>query len=155
VPEAPRVSAISTCKRFLREALEGRGVGGEARMFLLFALVGAVGFAIDALVLVFCLGLGASRVIGRIISLFVSMNFTFTVNRAFVFKQFRAAPLVKQWALYVASNALGALVNFGVFLALTAPGAPLMGRNVLAVACGSIAGLVFNFTASRLTAFRR
>jgi putative flippase GtrA len=124
-------------------------------MFLLFAFVGAVAFVVDALVLMLCLSLGFSRIVGRIISLFVSMNFTFAVNRTFVFRKFRAAPLPQQWGLYIASNTLGALVNYGVFLALTAPGAPLMGRNILAVACGSIAGLVFNFTASRLTAFRR
>jgi putative flippase GtrA len=94
-------------------------------------------------------------VIGRVISLFVSMNFTFVVNRAFVFTRFRAAPVSQQWALYLASNTLGALVNYAVYLALTAPGTLFAGRNVLAIACGSVAGMAFNFTASRLTAFRR
>lgn len=139
----------------VRDALAGEGAGNEARMFLLFGLVGAAAFVVDALVLTLCVGEGISRELGRVISLFVSMNFTFAVNRAFVFTRFRAAPLAQQWALYIASNTLGALVNYGVFLALTAPGALFAGRNILAVACGSVAGLAFNFTASRLTAFRR
>jgi N-acetylglucosaminyl-diphospho-decaprenol L-rhamnosyltransferase len=139
----------------LRDAVSGKGLGNEARMFLLFGFVGAAAFVLDAFVLTLCVGQGISREIGRIISLFVSMNFTFAVNRAFVFGRFRAAPLVQQWVLYLASNTLGALVNYAVFLALTTPGALFAGRNILAVACGSIAGLAFNFTASRLTAFRR
>jgi GT2 family glycosyltransferase/putative flippase GtrA len=151
----PPLALGFVCRGLVRDALSGKGVGNEARMFLLFGLVGAVAFVVDALVLMFCLQLGLSRVIGRVISLFVSMNFTFVVNRAFVFTRFRAAPVSQQWALYLASNTLGALVNYAVYLALTAPGALFAGRNVLAIACGSVAGMAFNFTASRLTAFRR
>lgn len=152
---APPLAGGFLLRGLLRDARKGEGVGNEARMFLLFALVGAAAFVVDATVLKVCLAFGLSGLIGRVISLFVSMNFTFAVNRTFVFKRFRAAPLSQQWALYIASNALGALVNYAVYLALTAPGALLAGRDVLAVACGSIAGLAFNFTASRLTAFRR
>lgn len=139
----------------LRDALAGRGLGNEARMFVMFGLVGAVAFVLDWMVLEVLTGAGLASAVARVLSLFVGMNFTFAVNRAFVFGRFRAAPLAQQWVLYLASNMVGAAVNYAVYLALTAPGALLAGRDFLAVACGSIAGLMFNFTASRLTAFRR
>jgi putative flippase GtrA len=122
-------------------------------MFLLFATIGAAAFVVDALVLKLGLAMGLTPAVGRIVSLFVSMNFTFVVNRAVTFAKFRGRSLPAQWALYMAANSIGALVNYLVFLALTA--GPLKNHPVLAVAAGSIAGLAFNFTASRLTAFRR
>ncbi len=146
---------LKLLRGLITDATNGRGLGNELRMFLLFGVVGAAAFLVDALVLILFLGQGAPKEIARVISLFVSMNFTFAVNRAFVFTHFRAAPLPQQWVLYLASNTLGALVNYVVFLALTMPGGLLAGREILAVACGSVAGLVFNFTASRFTAFRR
>lgn len=122
-------------------------------MFLSFAAIGAAAFVVDSVVLKIGLALGLTPAIGRLVSLFVSMNFTFVVNRAVTFAKFRGRSLPAQWALYMAANSLGALVNYLVFLALTA--GPLAGQPVLAVAAGSVAGLAFNFTASRLTAFRR
>ena len=122
-------------------------------MFLQFAAIGAAAFVVDSVVLKIGLALGLTPAIGRLVSLFVSMNFTFVVNRAVTFAKFRGQSLPAQWALYMAANSIGALVNYGVFLAFTA--GPLSGQPILAVAAGSIAGLAFNFTASRLTAFRR
>ncbi|MES1204272.1 MAG: glycosyltransferase [Pseudomonadota bacterium] len=151
----PPLALGFVARGLVRDIRKKGGASNEALMFFLFGLVGALAFVVDSLVLKLMLGAGLSSAAGRVISLFVSMNFTFALNRAFVFTRFRAAPLAQQWALYLASNTLGALVNLAVFLALTAPGAILAGRPILGVACGSIAGLAFNFTASRLTAFRR
>lgn len=128
---------------------------GEGRRFLLFGLIGAAAFVVDAAVLAAELALGVPRVLARIVSLFVGMNFTFALNRAFTFAAFRGQSLGRQYVMYLAANSLGALVNYGVFLLLTAPGAWLEAMPIAGVAAGSIAGLGFNFTASRLTAFRR
>jgi putative flippase GtrA len=125
----------------------------EGRMFLLFAAIGAGAFVIDAGVLTVGLHFGLTPAIARIVSLFVAMNATFVANRAFTFAKFRERPLPVQWALYMAANSIGAGVNYLVFLALTAT--LLKGQPVLAAAAGAVAGLAFNFTASRLTAFRR
>ncbi|MGE3303174.1 MAG: GtrA family protein [Hyphomonadaceae bacterium] len=125
----------------------------EGRMLALFALVGAGGFVVDALVLKVGLALGASNALARLISLAAGMHFTFTVNRVTAFRHLRSAPLARQWLLYLAANSLGALVNYGVFLALTADW--LARAPVIAAGCGAIAGLAVNFAGSRLLAFRR
>jgi putative flippase GtrA len=129
-----------------------RGVE-EGRMFLLFAAIGAAAFVFDATMLKIFMGLSLGPALGRVLSLFLSMNFTFVVNRKVTFAKYRGRPLAQQWALYMAANSLGAGINYLVYLVLIA--SLLAGRPFLAVAAGSIAGLAFNFTASRLTAFRR
>ncbi len=78
-------------------------------MFLSFAAIGAAAFVVDSVVLKIGLALGLTPAIGRLVSLFVSMNFTFVVNRAVTFAKFRGRSLPAQWALYMAANSLGAL----------------------------------------------
>jgi putative flippase GtrA len=126
----------------------------EGRRFATFALVGAGALAVDAGLLSLLMGAGLERVPARALSLFAGMNFTFALNRAFTFADFRGQSLPRQYVLYVLANLTGAAVNYAVFLALTAKGAWLASAPLLAVGVGAIAGLGFNFTASRLTAFR-
>jgi putative flippase GtrA len=127
----------------------------EGKMFFLFGIVGAIAFVIDAAVLTGLLALGVDRVIARVISLAVGMHFTFAVNRVWAFKGMRGQPLLRQWAGYVLANSAGALVNYGTFLLLNRPGGWLEHAPILAVACGSIAGMFVNFGGARLLAFRR
>ena len=122
---------------------------------ILFGVIGAAALVVDSLVLAAGLALGVPRAAARIVSLFVSMNFTFALNRAYTFAAFREQSLLKQYGMYMAANAFGAVVNYVVFIVLTAPGAWLEHWPIAGVAVGAIVGMGFNFTASRLTAFRR
>lgn len=123
----------------------------ERGMFLRFALVGAAAFAFDAALTTALIAVGAPPPIARAIALFVSMNATFLANGIVTFGGFaRGAALIRQWAAYMLANALGAGVNYGVFLLVVGHAQP-----ILAVAAGSIAGLVVNYTGSRWLAFRR
>lgn len=54
---------------------------------------------------------------------------------------------------FVAANGVGALVNYGTYAALVALVPFVAARPVLGVAVGSVAGLVFNFTFSKLWVF--
>jgi putative flippase GtrA len=124
-------------------------------MFLMFGVVGIGATLIDGAVLWIGLSNGLSNPVARAISIFFGMHFAFAVNRLWAFKAFRSAPLVQQWAGYVLANITGALVNYGVFLLLTRPGAWFEHAPLLALAAGSGAGMFVNFGGSRLLAFRR
>ncbi len=52
------------------------------------------------------------------------------------------------------ANAIGGVLNYGVYSALILSGGWFLEAPVLAVAVGSIAGLAFNFTASRKFVFK-
>ncbi|UCG98339.1 MAG: GtrA family protein, partial [Burkholderiales bacterium] len=74
------------------------------------------------------------------------------LNRTLTFADH--SPPAGQWARFVATNAVGGLVNYGSYSAIVTllPAGTLV--PLLGVAVGAIAGLGFNFTASRRLVFR-
>jgi len=125
------------------------------RQFFMFALVGAAGFLVDAGTLQFALHmLGLNLYEGRLLSFLVAATFTWQLNRKITFRAAAHHPAAKQWLKFVSANAVGGLINLGVY-ALLVSRLPLAREHpTLAVACGSIAGLLFNFLASRIIVFR-
>ena len=59
-----------------------------------------------------------------------------------------------EWLRFVMWNTSGGVVNLGLYSVLIAQGGLFMRAPVLAVAAGSLAGLVFNFLVSKLFVFR-
>ncbi len=126
--------------------------------FVRFAAVGGAGYFVNAAALtVFTRGFGMG-VDGALASaIFVAMCFTWLGNRYLTFARRRAhglLPVIEEWLRFVGANLLGAVVNYGVALALVHYGPGWLGNPYLAQACGVVAGLVFNFTLSRLLVFR-
>ena len=115
--------------------------------FLRFALVGAAGFFVDVAALYASFALGAGVYTGRVISYLCAATFTWGVNRRFTFAS-KARPSFGEWLRFLLANASGGLVNYGTYAALVSWGSGLLGHPALAVACGSIAGLVVNYLAS-------
>lgn len=121
-----------------------------------FAVVGAIGFVVDAGALYLMLYLGLGPYLGRVVSFLAAATATWALNRRFTFKHLvgkRAS--LQEWLRYLLLMGLGFCANYGVYLlVLTALGnagklAPLIG-----VAAGSLAGMCINFVTSR-TLFRR
>jgi putative flippase GtrA len=128
------------------------GVRGQ---FVRFASVGAIGFVVDAGALFLCLhGLGLGVYSGRLVSYLAAATFTWYLNRRFTFTGSDVSAPGRQWARFVVTNGFGGLVNYGTYSLVVAlwPGEPA--APYLGVAAGSIAGLGFNFTASRLFVFK-
>jgi putative flippase GtrA len=75
------------------------------------------------------------------------------MNRRFTFAGADPRRGAAQWGRFVAANGVGALVNYGTYAALVALVPLVAARPVLGVAAGSVAGLVFNFTLSKLWVF--
>lgn len=126
--------------------------------FLRFGFVGACGFVVDTSVLFLM-----HRIIGfdpysaRAISIFVAMNVTWTGNRLLTFRAHAATSpgrMLGEWARFLLTNAVGALLNYAVYAALVRFAPPPANNPYLALIAGVAVGLVFNFTLSKRLVFR-
>ncbi|WP_223071480.1 GtrA family protein [Erythrobacter sp. SCSIO 43205] len=122
--------------------------------FLRFALVGAAGFVVDVAALYASFALGAGVYLGRVISYLCAATFTWGGNRRFTFAS-ELPPSFGEWARFLIANASGGLVNYATYAALVSWGPGLLAQPALAVACGSIAGLVVNYLASSRFVFNQ
>lgn len=129
--------------------------GRLAVQFGKFGMVGVAGLVVDTVVLYALLWTGLEFFAARIPSFLAAATATWALNRAFTFRHHRDdTPLHRQWATFVAANAFGGVVNYAVSVALEA-GVPLVeAYPVLAVAAGSLSGMVFNFAASKRLVFK-
>src|SRR5262245_15939890 len=123
--------------------------------FLRFALVGVLGFIIDAGLLNLLLVSGLGFYSGRAISFLAAVTATWGLNRSFTFRRNIAhGKLRHEWAIYLGLMVLGGIVNYGVY-ALTIEGSPLVRAHPeLGVALGSVSGMLVNYWNARFL-FRR
>jgi putative flippase GtrA len=116
------------------------------RRLLRFAVVGAVGFVIDAGVYLALQAAGLTPLPSRIASIAVALAFTFAANRRFTFAE-PGWPSAGRFVAYAVVSGVGATTNLAAFwIAIS-----IMPRlpHVLAIGLGSLAGLLVNFTGSR------
>lgn len=122
--------------------------------FFRFALVGTAGFVVDLLALQLALHVfGLDAYAGRGLSYLCAATSTWIMNRHFTFAAERTDAQWREWARFLMSNAAGGVVNLGIYAALVASGLPLASAPWFALAVGSVAGLFFNFFASRKFVF--
>jgi putative flippase GtrA len=123
--------------------------------FLRFSLVGIGGLIVDTAALYAAMSLlGLGLYAGRVVSYLTAATFTWGANRAFTFAQADAASPFRQWAKFLAANGIGAVVNYAMYAALVTFVPFAASYPVIGVAAGSIAGLAFNFTASKKWVFK-
>lgn len=121
--------------------------------FFRFCLVGAAGFCIDGGLLqagIHLLGLGV--IAARVPSFTAAVLATWWMNRTFTFraagKSFR-----NSFPPYVAANAVGLALNFGIYSAGVLFSETLAAMPLAALGIGAVLGLAFNYAASRLWVF--
>jgi len=118
-----------------------------------FGVVGTLGFVWDTATVYAAspwIGLYAAGLAAYL----VACTLNWLLNRLWTFRDHAHGGAVRQWALFVASNSGGFVLNRGTFFALVA-GVPLCrSYPVLAVAAGSVAGLFANFTVASRVVFR-
>lgn len=122
--------------------------------FTKFLLVGTLGFAVDAGILVALSALCVSASTARPCSFLVAVTVTWYLNRTYTFHHLATKHrLATEWLRYLITGSSGAAVNLLVFYALlwSAPGAI---HPLIALASGSIAALLFNFLGAKHFAFR-
>jgi putative flippase GtrA len=100
---------------------------------------------------------GVDRYSGRVISFLAAATFTWWGNRYFTFSDRRArgfAGALREWGRFILANAVGGLVNVGLYATLVKFAPPPLDNPFLALPFGVAAGLVFNFFFSRQLVFR-
>ncbi len=124
--------------------------------FLRFAIVGAAGFVVDAIILALGLHiLGLNKYSARVLSFLCAATFTWAANRRFTFPEAAASRgRAREWARFLAVNGVGGLVNYGVYATLVTFASPPFANPFVALGVGSLAGLVFNFFGSKFLVFR-
>lgn len=83
-----------------------------------------------------------------------AVTVTWLINRHWTFAEQASEKWLHEWTRYVAANSVGALVNNGVYAILVLTLAIFSNDPVLAVVVGSLAGMGFNYTSSKLVVFR-
>ncbi|KPF86162.1 hypothetical protein IP70_07430 [alpha proteobacterium AAP38] len=138
-----------------------------SRQFATFALIGVGGLFVDMASLAVALHLfGLDPYGGRVFSYLMAATFTWYMNRQFTFTGVSRRGAIRQWARFLAANAVGAVVNYGVYVLVLKVGPWVIAAIDLwpdlltallpyaGVAAGSVSGLVFNFVLSKKLVFR-
>ena len=134
-------------------------LGALSRLSILrFAIIGALGMPVDWCVLQLMVHWGTGPYFGRVISWFCAASFTWAGNRYFTFAATRARGPVgaaREWLRFLTANAVGGLVNVGLYSVLVRFAPPPLNDLTVALVLGVLLGLVFNFTLSKKLVFRR
>lgn len=124
--------------------------------FLRFCLVGGVGFVVDAGLLEFLVSLGLSAWAARILSIALALQVTYLMHGAFTFRDHGGYSRAR-WLAFLSCNALGAAINYLLFLAvlMLAPfGEPFLDRQS-ALITGTAVALFCNYWMNRRFVFRK
>jgi len=128
--------------------------GKTSRQLLGFIVVGSIGFIVDASVLTLLIdGHFADPVVARLISIPTAVTVTYFLNRLFTFAEQKSELLGQEYFRYVVVQALGALTNFSVYIAILKFPPTAAVHPVAALAVGSLFGLFVNFIGSRYFVF--
>ncbi len=133
--------------------------GGLTRMMHVpasrFAVVGSVGFLVDAAILTFLANMaGLGPYVPRLISFPVALTCTWQLNRVWTFPSAQGQKRAAQYGRYAAVQITGALLNLAIYALAIAIGPDWFGDFVvvpLAIASG--VAMVFNYLGARHWAF--
>jgi putative flippase GtrA len=125
------------------------------RELVRFVIAGVFGFVVDAGVLYIALAAGLGYFAGRAVSFLCAVWATWQINRRYTFVSDRSESTWVEWWRYLAAMSAGGVVNYGAYSAavLTLKGLPFL--PIVAVAAGSLAGMVVNFATAKLWVFRQ
>jgi putative flippase GtrA len=113
-----------------------------------FALVGVLGFVIDASVLTLLVnGFGHDHFTSRAISFSLAVTATWLANRRWTFEPTEHRG--KEYAGYLSTQLVGAIINLGIYVLLIQFIPSLAKTPVIPLACGAFVALLFNFASAR------
>ena len=128
-----------------------------AAQFVQFAGVGAIGFAVDALIFIALTGWygGWHPYAARALSATCSISTTWALNRRVTFRAQKSPDAGGEYVRYVLVQVFGLALNLGVFAAALALVPALHRRPIIALLLGAGAALSVNFMTAKNIAFRR
>ena len=126
-----------------------------ASRFMRFAVVGVVGFVVDAGVLQALITLaGWGPIAARAVAIPVAVFATWLLNRTITFPESHSGPALRSLLRYAVVSAAGAGVNFLVYTLLVFAFDAMAALPIVPLAVGSIVALVVNYLGSKHFAFR-
>lgn len=126
-----------------------------SHQFFRFCIVGTIGFVVDAGGLYpIMAATGAGPFLARFFSFVLAATATWILNRSYTFRASRREPILLEWMRYLSYASVGGAINYGVYVLCLLGFDFARTHPVIGVAAGSIAGLAFNFLATRHLVFR-
>lgn len=126
-----------------------------ASQFLRFGVVGVAGLGVDIATVYLTMGTVGLYASG-LLAYGTAVTTTWALNRAWTFAGLgdRRVGAFRQWAMFVAANGVGFVLNRGTFFLLVALVPVCATHPVLAIVPGVLAGMMANFNLSRSLVFR-
>lgn len=118
-----------------------------------FLFVGGIGFFVDAGLLLVAIPI-AGHYGGRVISFGIAVLVTWALNRSITFRDRQTAGWGGELVRYVGSQSLGAMTNLAVYSVCISLSLWMYANPVAALAFGSAAGLVVNYSLAHWVVFR-
>lgn len=119
-----------------------------------FIVVGGIGFVIDAAVLSWLVHAMEWRPLrARIVSFFAAVTATWAINRRYTFADRRSYRAPQEYSRYIATQTLGAVLNYAVFAAAILMLPVIAHYPVLPLALGSGVAMFFNYFAMQRWVF--
>lgn len=128
-------------------------VAGDRGHIARFGVVGALGFLADAGGLYLLTRMGGDPYAMRLISFALAVTLTWWLNRRWTFRAAPAARRGSEYLTYLAVQLCGAAANYALFAMVLYWITPSPAHSVLALAVGSVAGLVVNYSGARFIVF--
>jgi len=128
---------------------------GNWAHFAQFAAVGASGTVVNLAVLTVLWWAGVPVRLAVAVAILVSMLSNFALNRRITFSYARHGPFWRQLVGFLGASSIGAVVNYATVLAALAAWPVLNRVPQAASVLGILAGLVFNYFASRYFVFKK
>lgn len=117
-----------------------------------FGIIGTIGFVLNALMVEMLAPL-CGPLYAQLIAFPVVATAMWYLNRRYTFGA-SSRPIVQEWLSYILANTLGWVANNGLYVLLVLHWALAFRHPSIAVAAGSLAGMIFNFVMSRAAVFK-
>jgi putative flippase GtrA len=125
-----------------------------AGRFIRFAITGVVAAGVDMAVLTLCVRwIGLDLYSARVASYLAAATTAWWINRRISFADRSSSNRAREWLRYLAANLLGGIINYAVYAVLVSASAVFAQHPLLAVAAGSLSGLLSNFAMSQRYVF--
>jgi putative flippase GtrA len=147
---------VSSLTSAVSDPVNARTLRATLRALRSFAIVGVIGFLVEALiltVLVSFAGWGPWR--ARVPSFLIAVTVTWLLNRTLTFPGRGLQRRSLEALLYIATMALGSMINLAVYGLMLFYIPRLAALPVIPLGLGSAASLMFNFSSARLLVFAR
>lgn len=127
------------------------------REFFAFGCAGVIGFGVDVGVL-YALKVPLGLYWGRAASFFAAVIVTWLFNRTYTFRRQNTKPpasILREFGVYLSCMIVGGLCNYGAYvIAVNLIKDQVLGP-FLAVAIGSVTGMLINYVTAMKIVFRR